>query len=55
MSRSIQSEGTLGGIKWNRQYDRLRRRGIEGVILELGLISCGINLHKYHLKRPEAQ
>jgi len=30
-------------------------RGIEGVILELGLISCGFNLHKYHLKKIAAQ
>ena len=51
MNRSIQAEGTFGGIKWNKGYKRLRRRGIEGVILELGLISCGFNLHKYHLKK----
>ena len=55
MNRSIQSEGAFGGIKWNRGYKRLRRRGLEGVILELGLISCGFNLHKYHLKRQAAQ
>lgn len=55
MNRSIQAEGAFGGIKWNRGYKRLRRRGIEGVILELGLISCGFNLHKYHLKRMAAQ
>ena len=55
MNRSIQAEGTFGGIKWNRGYKRLRRRGIEGVVLELGLISCGFNLHKYHLKRMTAQ
>ena len=54
MNRSIQSEGAFGGIKWNRGYKRLRRRGLEGVILELGLISCGFNLHKYHLKRQAA-
>ena len=50
MNRSIQAEGTFGGIKWNRGYSRLRRRGTKGVTLELGLISCGFNLHKYHLK-----
>ena len=55
MNRSIQAEGTFGGIKWNRGYKRLRRRGIEGVILELGLISCGFNLHKYHLKKTATQ
>ena len=55
MNRSIQAEGAFGGIKWNRGYKRLRRRGIEGVILELGLISCGFNLHKYHLKKMAMQ
>ena len=33
----------------------LRRRGIEGVVLELGLISCGFNLYKYHLKKMAMQ
>ena len=51
MNRSIQAEGAFGGIKWNKGYKRLRRRGIEGVILELGLISCGFNLYKYHLRK----
>ncbi len=55
MNRSIQAEGAFGGIKWNRQYQRLRRRGIEGVLLELGLICCGFNLHKFHLKQMAAQ
>ncbi len=55
MNRSIQAEGTFGEIKWNRGYKRIRRRGIEGVILELGLISCGFNLHKYHIKRMALQ
>lgn len=55
MNRSIQAEGTFGGIKWNKGYKRLRRRRIEGVILELGMISCGFNLHKYHLKKMQMQ
>ena len=55
MNRSIQAEGTFGEIKWNRGYKRLYRRGIEGVILEVGLISCGFNLHKFYLKRSVAQ
>ena len=54
MNRSIQAEGAFGGIKWNRGYKRLRRRGMEGVLLELGLICCGFNLHKYHLKKMAA-
>lgn len=55
MNRSIQAEGAFGEIKWNRGCKRIHRRGIEGVILKLGLISCGFNLHKYYLKRLAAQ
>ena len=55
MNRSIQAEGAFGGIKWNKGYKRLRRRGIEGVILELGLIFCGFNLYKYHLRKLAMQ
>ena len=51
MNRSIQAEGAYGNIKWNRSYVRTRRRGLDGVFLEIGLISCGFNLHKYHLKK----
>ena len=53
MNRSIQAEGTFGTVKWNRNYSRLRRRGTEGVLLELGMVSCGFNLHKYHLKKQK--
>ncbi len=51
MNRSIQEEGVYGGIKWNRSYTRARRKGVEGVIFEIALISCGFNLHKYHIKK----
>ena len=51
MNRSIQAEGAFGTIKWNREYKRARRKGLKGVIFELALISCGFNLHKYHLKK----
>lgn len=51
MNRSIQAEGAYGGIKWNRAYTRARRRGIDGLIFEISLISCGFNLHKLYLKR----
>ena len=51
MNRSIQAEGAFGTIKWNRAYKRARRRGLIGVILEISMISCGFNLHKYHLKQ----
>lgn len=54
VNRSIQAEGAYGGIKWNRAYTRARRRGIDGVLLEAALISCGFNLHKYHLKKRTA-
>ena len=51
MNRSIQAEGAYGIIKWNRGYTRARRRGIEGLKLEISMICCGFNLHKYHLKK----
>ncbi len=51
MNRSIQSEGTFGTIKWNRSYIRARRRGLRSLFLEFGMISCGFNLHKFHLKK----
>ena len=53
MNRSIQAEdtwGTFGSVKWNCGYNRLCRKCTKGVILKLGLISCGFNLHKYYLK-----
>ena len=51
MNRSIQAEGAFGTIKWNRSYMRARRRGLKQLNLEIGMISCGFNLHKYHLKK----
>ncbi len=51
MNRSIQSEGANGIIKWNRSYTRVRRRGLEALNLEIGLICCGFNLHKFNLKK----
>ena len=55
MNRSIQAEGAFGTVKWNREYKRARRRGLKGVNFELALISCGFNLHKYHLKKQAQQ
>ena len=55
MNRSIQAEGAFGEMKWNRSYDRFRRRGLEKTKFEIMLIACGFNLHKYHLKRLEKQ
>ncbi len=51
MNRSIQAEGTFGILKWDKSYKRLFRRGEKNVILELTLISCGLNLYKYHNKK----
>lgn len=55
MNRSIQAEGAFGGIKWDRSYTRARRRGLDGLIFETALISCGFNLHKFHLKTQARQ
>lgn len=54
MNRSIQAEGTYGTIKWNREYRRVRRRGIKSVIFEFSGICVGFNLHKYYLKKQKA-
>ena len=51
MNRSIQAEGTYGIIKNDKAYKRIKRRGMDNVILELTLISCGFNLCKYHNKK----
>lgn len=50
MNRSIQAKGAFGEMKWNHSYTRARRQGLDGLILETALISCGFNLHKFHLK-----
>ena len=50
MNRSIQAEGTFGIIKNDKSYKRLRRKGLENVMLEFTLIACGFNLYKYHNK-----
>lgn len=51
MNRSIQAEGVFGAIKWDHSYSRARRRGLKGLFLEIGMICCGFNLHKFHLKK----
>jgi len=53
MNRSIQAEGTYGILKWDRGYKRAYRRGINNVILEFVLISCGFNLYKYNNKKQK--
>ncbi len=51
MNRSIQAEGTFGVIKYDRDYNRIVRRGLNSVKLEIFMISCGFNLMKYHNKK----
>ncbi len=55
MNRSIQAEGTYGIVKWDRSYSRAFRRGLDNVLLEFTLISCGFNIYKYHNKRKRRQ
>ena len=55
MNRSIQAEGTYGIIKNDKAYKRIKRRGMDNVILELTLISCGFNLCKYHNKKMKIE
>ena len=50
---NIQAEGTYGVIKWNRQYKRIRIRGLKSVIFEFTSIWIGFNLCKYHLKKQK--
>ena len=51
MNRSIQSEGTFGIMKNNRWYQRIVRKGMKQVRLEIFLVSIGHNLYKYHRKK----
>ena len=50
MNRSIQAEGTFGIMKYDRNYKRIVRRGIDSVRLEVFLVSIGHNLYKYYNK-----
>lgn len=54
MNRSIQSEGTFGIIKHDKEYKRTVRRGKEQVELEIFLVCIGFNLAKYHNKKKRA-
>ena len=53
--RSIWSEGIFGQIKEDNHYDKLRRRGISGVKLEILLVCIGHNLRRYHTRKLEFQ
>lgn len=51
VNRSIQSEGAFGIIKQDKFYRRIVRKGLDKVNLEIGMISIGYNIYKYHNKR----
>ena len=55
IQRSIWSEGIFGQIKEDNHYDKLRRRGISGVKLEILLVCIGHNLRRYHTRKLEFQ
>ena len=55
MNRSIQAEGTFGIMKSNRWYQRIVRRGIHSVKLEVLLVAIGHNLYKYQKKKDKKQ
>lgn len=46
--RCIQAEGVFGILKRNFGYERLERKGIKKVKLEILLMFLGINLSRYH-------
>lgn len=50
MNRSIQAEGTFGIMKHDHRYQRIVRRGMKSVTLEVFLVSVGHNLHKLFRK-----
>ena len=54
-NRAIQSEGTFGIVKNDHGYDRIVRRGMKGVKIEIYLIAIGQNLNKYYHKRMRIQ
>jgi transposase len=47
INRSIQVEGTFGQIKNNMNYDRIRRRGLDKVSVEIMLMCLGVNIRRY--------
>ena len=47
VNRSIQVEGVFGNVKSNYGYNRLRRRGLERVSLEVMLTFLGQTIRKY--------
>ena len=52
-NRSSQAEGLFGDIKENHEFDRMKRRGIDNVKLEIGLVMAGHNIRAYHNKKQK--
>lgn len=46
VNRSIQVEGTFGDLKQNLGYVRFRRRGLDGVLVEIMMMCLAINIRK---------
>lgn len=53
--RSNETEGTFGDWKNNHQFERLHRRGENGVKLEIYLVAIGHNIRKYHRYKIQKQ
>lgn len=51
--RNAQAEGAFADIKKNFGYSLLHRRGESGVKVELGLVTLGYNLRRYHNRKTE--
>lgn len=51
VNRSIYTEGAFGDIKSNYGFNILHRRGEDSVNMEIGLVSIGFNLRRYHNKK----
>ena len=49
--RNNETEGHLETGKANQKYDRLYRRGENGVKLEIYLVAIGHNIRKYHSQK----
>lgn len=49
--RSAEAEGVFGIIKQDYGYERIQRRGLENVNIEILLVCIGFNLNKYHNKK----
>lgn len=51
VNRSIFTEGAFGDIKSNYGFNILHRRGKDSVDMEIGLVTIGFNLRRYHNKK----